>query len=494
MKNATSIEKLVKWFCRKLTYNEFVSAVLIIHEVLNGSRKFDFKPEEESPSCNYRRYDMDELRALTSPPERTVHPELDWLQLKADYYRRHGKELKPVSRRSGSMHPPGHCTCSVCGAPSEYLYLNDGKKGNQVRCKICSSLSSTERIRRESKAKYYCPYCGYALFLWKQNAVEHIYKCPNNLCKHYQERLRELTRNEKAERRGNIYTPNYKLHYQYREYHFSAKELNCTRPDHDSKVDLRLIHNDYHTVGLVLSLFINLSMSSRQTRDALKGLFGISLSHQTVINYVEAAASYIAPWLDRRMPKPTSNAACDETYVIVENEWHYTWFVIDSATRAICGYNVSDERSTQAALATLYNSFGPPESNDGVRYVLVRDGLPSYDAAAAAYNQNCETDKPILETKAVIGLENKDEISTEYRPFKQLIERLNRTYKFHTRPRAGFKTLEGCACLTCLFVAYYNFMRKHMARERKPPLILESLAGIESYPKQWERLIQLSAA
>lgn len=494
MKNINSVEKLVKWFCRKLTYNEFVSAVLIIHEVLNGSRKFDFKPEEEPKSGNYRRYDMDELRALTSPPQKTIQPELDWQQLKADYYQQHGKELKPVRRHAGSMLPPEHCTCSVCGAPHEYLYLNDGKKGNQIRCKVCSSLSPTERVRRESKSKYYCPYCGYALFLWKHNAVEHIYKCPNNHCSHYLERLRELTKNEKAERKNNIHTPNYKLHYQYREYHFSAGDLKCTRPDHDTKVDLRNIHSDYHTLGLVLSLFINLSMSSRQTRDALMGLFGISLSHQTVINYVEAAASYIAPWLDLNMPKPTSTAACDETYVIVENEWHYTWFVIDSDTRAICGYNVSDTRGTQPALATLYNTYGTPESNTGIRYVMIRDGLPSYDSAAAAYNQKSETGTNILETKTVIGLENKDETSTEYRSFKQLVERLNRTYKFHTRPRAGFKKLEGCACLTSLFVAYYNFMRKHMAKERKPPLSLEALTGIESYPKQWEKLILLSAA
>jgi len=494
MRNGKSIEKLVKWFCRKLTFNEFTSAVIIIQEILSGSRKFDFKPESEAKSANYRRYDMDELRALTSPPEKTIQAECDWKDLRSKYYQQHGKELKPVKRHANSMLPPEHCTCPICGAPSEYLYLNDGRKGNQIRCKVCSSLSPTERIRRESKAKYYCPYCGYSLFLWKKNAVEHIYKCPNNQCNHYLEHLNKLTRSEKAERKNNIYTPNYKLHYQYREYHFSAEDIKCFRPDHDTKVKLCRIHNDYHTVGLVLSLFINLSMSSRQTRDALKGLFGISLSHQSVINYVEAAASHIAPWLDRNMPKPTSISACDETYVIVENEWHYTWFVIDQATRAICGYNVSDERSTQAALATFYNTFGPPESNAGVTYVTIRDGLPSYDAAAAAYNQNCEADKPTLVAKTVVGLENNDEISTEYRLFKQLVERLNRTYKFHTRPRAGFKKLEGCVCLTSLFVAYYNYMRKHMSRDNEPPLSLDSLKDIESYPKQWEKLIQLSVA
>jgi transposase-like protein/Zn-finger nucleic acid-binding protein len=493
MKTSKSLEKMVKWFCRKLTRNEFASAVIIIHEVLSGTRQFDFKPETEPQSANYRRFDLNELRALNAPPEPS-RPTQDWRQLKAEYFHLHGKELKPVSRRPGAMAPPEYCTCSVCGAPHEYLYLNDGKKGNQVRCKICAALSPTEQVRRESKATYRCPYCGCALFLWKHNDVETIYKCPNRNCKHYLDRLAELTKMESAERESNIYTPNYKLHYQYREYHFSAADLNCARPGCDTRVDLRLIHNSYHTVGLVLSLFVNLSMSSRGTRDALKGLFDIDISHQTVINYVEAAAAQIAPWLDRNLPKPSATSAGDETYVIVDGENHFTWFVIDSATRAICGYNVSGERDTKSALATLYDAFGPPDAHSGAPYVFVRDGLPSYDAAVAAYNQSLDPKHPALVAKSVIGLENQDATSTEYRSFKQLIERLNRTYKFHTRPRAGFKRLEGCVCLTTLFVAYYNYMRKHMAREKRPPLHLDALNGISSYPKQWERLIQLAAA
>lgn len=49
----------------------------------------------------------------------------------------------------------------------------------------------------------------------------------------------------------------------------------------------------------------------------------------------------------------------------------------------------------------------------------------------------------LLTKHTVSGLRNLDPESEQYRPFKQLVERLNRTYKFHTRPRAGFKHFYG---------------------------------------------------
>ena len=90
--------------------------------------------------------------------------------------------------------------------------------------------------------------------------------------------------------------------------------------------------------------------------------------------------------------------------------------------------------------------------------------------------------------------ENLDPESKQYRCFKQLIERLNRTYKYHTRPRAGFKSFEGAVALTVLFVAYYNFMRPHTARDHKPPVELDCLQGVTLMPQAWIKIIQAAAA
>ena len=138
-----------------------------------------------------------------------------------------------------------------------------------------------------------------------------------------------------------------------------------------------------------------------------------------------------------------------------------------------------------------YNAYGTPEANKGKQFTLVRDGCPSYDSAMMAYNHGLT--EPVITGQKVIGLENLDEVSKEYRPYKQLVERLNRTYKFHTRPRAGMKSLNGASALTTLFVAYYNYLRVHSGIKHTP-LKLDKLQGILSYPKQWETLLAMSAA
>ena len=64
----TNILKLVKWFCRKLTYNELASAIVIFHEVLSGSRfDIELKPDEKPP--HYRDFRIDMLRPLAEAPE-----------------------------------------------------------------------------------------------------------------------------------------------------------------------------------------------------------------------------------------------------------------------------------------------------------------------------------------------------------------------------------------------------------------------------------------
>ena len=129
----TNIFKLVKWFCRKLTYNELASAIVIFHEVLCNSRSdIELKPDKKPP--HYRNFRVDMVRPLTEAPEPTRPiATTDWKKLKSEYENKTGKTLSPVRRRKGSIEPPSDCICEHCNAPPRYLYLNDGKKGNRVR-------------------------------------------------------------------------------------------------------------------------------------------------------------------------------------------------------------------------------------------------------------------------------------------------------------------------------------------------------------------------
>ncbi len=78
-------------------------------------------------------------------------------------------------------------------------------------------------------------------------------------------------------------------------------------------------------------------------------------------------------------------------------------FVIDSKTRAICGYNISNHRGMQPALALLYNTFGNP-SDKAKHPDLITDGNPAYDSAVMAYNDLIKNDDSKLTKRTVIGL------------------------------------------------------------------------------------------
>jgi len=71
-----------------------------------------------------------------------------------------------------------------------------------------------------------------------------------------------------------------------------------------------------------------------------------------------------------------------------------------------------------------------------------------------AYNDLIKSDNSKMIKHTAIGLQNLDNESDEYRNFKQLVERLNRTYKYHTRPRAGFKSFYGAVALTTFFLHF----------------------------------------
>ena len=492
MKN--DIFKLVRWFCSKLTFNDLASVVPVLQEVLSGSRKdIELKPPPDRPP-HYRQFRVDTTLPLTECPDPIPKSlSADWRLLQQQHKQQCGKTISIVRRRSGSSAPPEKCRCQYCDAPARYLYLNNGTLGSQVLCKICGKTSPTDRKRRDCNARYWCPHCGYALFRWKEDGICTAFKCPNHHCPFYQRNLAELTSEEQRMREaGN--TSQFKLRYLFREYHFASQSLSVARPE-NAPVDLNRIHNNLHTVGLCLTFSVSFGLSARMTAQALKRVFDIPISHQTVINYINASAGYLSGFVDANCPPPVGTCAADETYIRIEGETNYTWFIISRSRRAICGYNVSSFRDTEPALALLNNCYGPPESPKCESGDLVTDGLPSYNSAVVAYNVKARQSSghSLLTKHTVIGLQNLDPESETYRHFKQLIERLNRTYKFHTRPRAGFKNFDGVVALTTLFVAFYNFMRPHGALKSTPPVKLSCLSSHTLYPSMWVEMLRQAA-
>ena len=121
-------------------------------------------------------------------------------------------------------------------------------------------------------------------------------------------------------------------------------------------------------------------------------------------------------------------------------------------------------------------------------FKFIADGYSAYPLAAQQFFHEFG-EKFKFEITQVIGLQNEDEVSKEYRPFKQMIERLNRTYKASYRITNGFDNYDGANYDLTLWVAYYNFLRPHKHNGYRPPVVDEILSKAENMPARWQLMI-----
>lgn len=487
------IIKIVRWFCSQLSVEELFAAYSIILEVINGKRP-DIKTKDtlRSQYPNYRNFIVDPLPPLTElPAPKPIQPDADWKELLKAYRRKNAKDLKPVKRRDSKTSVLNSIRCPHCNAPGKYIYFNDGKKRFQLRCKVCDNLFQTKHHHRPQKTKYWCPHCSTALYLWKKSEVLTIYKCSNDKCSQYLAAKNKLSKQEKSLQQQK--SSQFKLRYQYREYHYDPQDLKPASPQMPYG-QLNRIHGSLDTLGLVLALNVSYGLSSRTTADMLKNVFGISISHQTVLNYAYSAA-FVCHKFNMLYKGPVDfRVAGDETYIRIKDNWNYTWFIIGCQSRSIHAYHVSDSRDALHALITLKETTRTLPEN--ITIELIADGNPSYDAAVHAINAEAKKTDPEntpLQRRKVIGLQNLDDESTEFRSYKQIIERLNRTYKFHTRARCGFKDFNGAVALTVLFVTHYNFLRPHFSLNKKCPVPIADLENIQTIQGRWGKIIEMSS-
>lgn len=177
------------------------------------------------------------------------------------------------------------------------------------------------------------------------------------------------------------------------------------------------------------------------------------------------------------------------TYIKVRGIKAYIWFIMDAASRSIIGYQVSDNRSVGPCILAMrmaFQHFKELPKN----FKFIADGYSAYPLAAMEFAKKFK-DTFTFSITQVIGLTNDDEVSKEFRPYKQMIERLNRTYKASYRPTNGFDNYDGASYDLALWVAYYNFLRPHKHNNHQVLNKVNMLTGADNMPGKWQLLIFL---
>ena len=152
------------------------------------------------------------------------------------------------------------------------------------------------------------------------------------------------------------------------------------------------------------------------------------------------------------------------------------------------GYQVSDTRATGPCILTMRMAFDKFKKFPGKALNFVADGYSAYPLAKQQFE--LEENKEFNLTQ-VIGLTNEDLVSEEFRWVKQVVERLNRTFKSSYRVTCGYGSDEGALYGFSLWVAYYNFLRPHPYNYHRPLNELDALNIADNMPAKWQILINL---
>ena len=433
---------------------------------------------DDSHSPEYQKFKTDEL-----PKIEYLHHEWDWRLLIPYFEHRYHIKIKPIARRK-ECNIPDDCTCPFCNAPKPYLYSNNGDKG-QILCKVCETTFSPQENRFSKMITLRCPYCNHSLAHKKDRKHFIVHKCVNPKCPYYLHNLKKVDKEHLEKDYGKN---EYKLHYIYREFTVDFFKMDLKfLPKNTSS--LKFSKFDAQIMSLCLTLHVNLGLSLRKSAQALKDLYNISISHQQIANYCKTAAICIKPFVDNYDYGAGDTLTADETYIKIRGVKAYIWFIMDAAKRSIIGYQVSDNRGVGPCILAMRMAFRHfKELPKNFRFIA--DGYSAYPLAAQQFFREFGNAFKFDITQ-VIGLTNDDAVSKEFRPFKQMIERLNRTYKASYRSTNGFDNIEGANYDLALWVAYYNFLRPHKHAGNKVLNEVDLLKGVDNMPGKWQLLIVL---
>lgn len=431
--------------------------------------------EDVPTKKDYRKMEVDALPIFENPQK------LDYKELLQNYLTEHGKALKPVKAREGSKATPTNLICPVCNSPHSYIYDNNGGRG-QYLCKICKNTFKPNNYRLSVKIK--CPHCNKALVVMKERKDFTVHKCKNNKCSFYLSNLAKMSPDEKAQFEDD--PQSFKVRYIYREFKFNFVPLSKDSPV-TSKHSLPKTMASSYTIGLILTYYVNYGLSLRKTAGIMNDIHGIKVSHQTIKNYADAVSTVVKPLVDN-YPYELSDSFCgDETYIRVNGKWHYICFFFDATKKIILSYRVSPNRDTPLAIRAINDVLVKlKEIPKSLNFVV--DGNPIYLLAKLFFAQHGIN----FDVTQVIGLTNEDPVSKEYRPLKQIIERLNRTFKHSYRTTNGFNSFNGSISFVTLFCTYFNFLRPHSSLEGKAPIIIPEFETLKDMPSRWCKLIELS--
>lgn len=310
--------------------------------------------------------------------------------------------------------------CPKCNHNHLYRYGKDPDGYQKYLCRDCHHQFAPERPRAEGAncLRNYprCPVCGKASFLHHDYENYSNFRCGDKKCYH----------SFVVWKNTAINSP-------------SMSQLF-------GKHNFKRMRYPVQIVITALSMFFLGKNSYRNISLILRVAFNVKVSHVTIGNWCTKFAPMFDDMRLQLLPMLNFNSDewhGDETYVKISGVNYYLWFVVDSETRFVIGFNLSPRRDSPSAVSVISEvaNHGSPES-------FVTDRYRAYKVPVKAFLPNATH----------IQVESfKDDISIN------LIECFNKQFKAWYKTKQGFSSFSHANNLISMFVFFFNFVRPHSA-------------------------------
>ena len=212
------------------------------------------------------------------------------------------------------------------------------------------------------------------------------------------------------------------------------------------------------------------NLSTRAISRFLKASINFSVSHVAVHYWTKA----FAPWFHAvstafmaSLNLASDEWHADETFIKIKGVTYYLWILLDSETRFVISFILSDKRDGTSAYRLFQRAVSLTRASPKV---IITDHLAAYEQAIATFYPNAEhyCYKDFTDDKS-----------------NNTIETFNKTFKGWYRTKKGFKAFTSSLGLITTYMFHYNFLRQHSSLNQLPPAIVAGANYSDMRQRQW---------
>lgn len=240
----------------------------------------------------------------------------------------------------------------------------------------------------------------------------------------------------------------------------------CKHKFYDNNNNIPRMRVSDHVIVTALNLYFD-GLSSWKVSRQISDIFGESVSHKTVLNWI---TKLVVPYVQTLEPKLSAKVHHDETEIKVGGEGRYFWESLDEDTRFIVAHLLTESRASENAREVFNQILEKQRPN-----ALFTDGSFAYDDA---FNKVFYTMRKNARVEWV------RRVGIRARETNNVVERLHGTLKDRLRPMRGLKHDDTAKVLLDGYVTNYNYCRTHSTLGTTPA----QAAGLEV--KGWKQLIE----